>query len=483
MIMRRVHSAVRRAAANGRRGGQTLIVLLVLLVLLTLVVLWNFDLHKIIAVKLRSQNAGDAAALAAARWQGTSLNLIGELNAMQALALHDALTRGSTDFSEAETIADLQARLCYVGPMTAFVAAQHAAKNNNVFVNTSFTADVAAHGQRVAQDYSTRFPEPPFGGGGAAGSGWADYAEMIFAVAAEGVAAAPDNRRLYNDYSSSAHLLLNPGFYDAIASRDWCWFLFNALDALRNYRNWRDWDPLPMIEEPRPMNSEYFSLGLRTVETLEDLGWSSGEDGDAEAALALLSERAGVVLTNAVLRVEARWYVYDPQNWRPWSTMIPDDFPFRGPVREAYNYVGADAAVRIEQRSPRMTPGGGADTVMWTAAAKPFGTLDEGQAPNRYGLVLPAFSDVRLIPVDTSTASTGGSRPGWAEHIYDHIGPYVARGPGVLQPGCWYCAQLYTWENSGFRQQGVLWLEANQEQCHRSGPGPGSPGGGSRRGH
>ncbi len=469
-----------RRAGQTARSGQTMIFLLVILVLLTLVVLWNFDLHKIIAVKLRSQNAGDAAALAAARWQGSSLNLIGQLNALQALAIHDALARGGTDFSAAEAIADLQARMCYVGPMTAFAAAEHAAKNNGVYVNASFTAEVAAHAGQVESDYAFRFPDPPWGDPNRGRTAWDDYADMIRVIAAEGVAAAPDNRQLYTDFASSAHLLLNPGFYDAIASEDWCWFLFHAMDTLENYRTWRDWDALPVITEPRPMNAEYFSLGLDTVSTLEDLDRMGG---DSTEALDRLGAVTGVTLSNAVARVEARWYVYDPRRWRPWNELIPEDFPFRAPVKESYDYIGADAAVRIEQTSPRLSPGQAMDTVLWTAAAKPFGTLEDGQRPNTYGIVLPGFTDVRLIPVDASTASAGGSRPGWAEHIYDHLEPYVARGIGHLTPGCWYCERLRTWEAPSFRQTGIEWLQQHEDDCYqRGGPGPGDAGG-ARRGH
>ena len=49
-----------------RRAGQTMVFLIVVLVILVFVVLWNFDLHKILYVKGITQNAGDSAALAAA---------------------------------------------------------------------------------------------------------------------------------------------------------------------------------------------------------------------------------------------------------------------------------------------------------------------------------------------------------------------------------------------------------------------------------
>lgn len=132
----------------------------------------------------------------------------------------------------------------------------------------------------------------------------------------------------------------------------------------------------------------------------------------------------------------------------------------------------------------RLTPGSPPDTITWSAAAKPLGLLGETDPPNRYSLVLPAFKDIRLIPVDTSSAPTGGSAPGWGLHIYEHLEPYLQNGLDALTPGCWYCDQLRTWEPQEFRQEGIDWLEVNSSRCQiNTGGGGGGGGGGSRRGH
>ena len=468
-----------------RRRGQTMIFLLALVFILALVVLWNFDLHKIISVKLRSQNAGDSAALAAARWQGISLNLIGNLNVLQAVAIHDALLRGQTEFPEARALADLQARLCFVGPMTGFIACQQAAKNNGIFVNSSFSSELARHGAFVLSQYAEIYPDQPYTNTPSPPTCWDDYGNMILLAAAQGVAALPDNARFFTDYANRDHLLLNPGFYDAIASSDWCWFLFNAMNELRTYQSWRDWESLPIIRDPRPMNAEFFGLGLTRVGRLESAGWfaSDGPPPDAEALLGVLEDFAGQSITDAVAQVQAEWYCYDDQRWRAWTSFIPEGFPFEGKVKKEYDYVGADSAVRIETKSNRLTPGAGEDWIMWSAAAKPFGYLPERERPSRYGLVLPAFREVRLIPVDTSTSTGGGTRPGWAEHIHEHLSPYVRGGLSELAGGCWYCNQLRTWEDSSFRQGGVTWIEQYGDQCHRSQGGGRGGSGGTRRGH
>ncbi len=460
-----------RRRRAGARAGQTLIFLLGVLVILTLVVLWNFDLHRIVAVKMRSQGAGDAAALAAARWQGVSLNLVGQLNVAQALAISDALTRGEDPSDTVEALAELRARLAFVGPMTAFAASQQAAKQNGLFVNRSFTDSVNRHARLVRETYPTAYRAPwP--------DGWADYAAMIGAVAADGIAAAPDNVRRYTDYADHRHLLLNPSFYDAIASGDWCWFHHHARDRLETYTDWTEWDPLPVLHQPAPVDAEYFGLGLRRVGSMAAL------PGPPEALRAEIAQAAGRAIEPEVLRVSAEWTAYDPGRWSSWSAFLPDGFPFLSEIRPEYDVVGADAAVRTETASDRVTPGGGRDTITWTAAAKPFGRLDGPVVASRYGLVLPAFREVRLIPVDASTASAGGSRPGWAEHIYEHLPTYMRWGPEALGAACWYCRQLRTWEDPEFREAGVEWLARFAHTCRRpTGPGPGRPGGGTRRGH
>ncbi len=480
----------REASSAGRRrsrAGQTMIFLLAVVVALAFVVLWNFDLHKTLAVKLRSQNGGDAAALAAARWQGLSLNLIGQLNVLQAVAILDALVRGDGDFGEARAIAGLQARLCYVGPVVGLSAAQQAAKQNGLFVHAGFTDDLARHAGIVAATYPARF-RPPYPDDDVSGlTAWDDYAQMIWTVAANGVAAAPDHPDRYADYIPNSHPLLDPGFYDAVASLDWCWFLHNAYDLLRSYREWRDWPALPVIVRPDPMNSEFFSLRLGRAETLEDIpGLSQAGVQSLRRELERLTGRA---IRQEVVRVEAAWFVYDPSAWGRWSDLYGDDFPFEGRVKSEYDYIGADAAVRVETALARVTPGIATDAIAWTAAAKPFGFLEGPTRPNRWGLVLPAFREVRLVPVDAATGSAGGSRPEWAMHIYTHLPDYSERGLEGLHPGCWYCAQLRQWEEPAFRQAGIEWLRLNSAACQRTprpgggGGGGGAPSGGTRRGH
>ncbi|MBU0679439.1 MAG: hypothetical protein KJ626_15165 [Verrucomicrobia bacterium] len=456
--------------------------MVLLLVILCLVVLWSFDVHKILFVKTKARNAGDAAAVAAARWQGISLNLIGELNVLKAVSIAEALSRGETNFVEAAEMTDLQSRLSFVGPMIGFAAAQQAAKNNGIYANEQFSAELLGHASTVELEYPERYPVQPYENTPSPPTAWDDYAEMIMAVASEGVAVRAENAQLYRDYENWGHPLLNPDFYDAAASGNWCWFLFNALSLLETYSSWLDWPALPIIEEPEPTSSEYFGLGLTKVPMLDYIPLTRlSEAGGVEDILAALQLIGGVAISSETASVETDWFCYNPGRWRTWNETLPDGFPFLSDVKPEYDYAGADAAVRIETDNQRLSPGMGGDVIVWTAAAKPFGYLDGPVVPDYYGLVLPAFHEARLIPIDASSAPASGSQPGWGEHVYEHLEPYMAHGPPALDGSCWYCNVLLAWENAEYRQAGLDWLDLYSHTCTH--PGGSGPGGGTRRGH
>lgn len=479
-----------------------MIFLIMALVILTFMVIWNFDLHKAVYAKLLSQNAGDGAALAAARWQGVALNLIGDLNIMQAVAL----TRGDTN--TAAGIAELQARLCYVGPMVGLVAAQQAAKNNGVFNNDRFTEKLIEHAQLVRTGY------PSLGGDGEMlfrepyPNAWQEYSDMIMVVAEQGVAAAPDNARYYTDYISYNHVLLRRDFYDAVATKDWCWFYHNAYELLLTYETYEDWPPLPpRIGQVSPMNCEYFGVGLAKRDVISDeqtVGMMEQLRVDRNLSPDPIPATVGSVTSS--------WYCFDGGLWAPWGVMSTNDgFPVAAALKPQYDYQGADSVIRVVTTVSRFSPstGGGAmewsarsatNSVVWTAAAKPFGYLDDNSErinPTTSYLVLPSFHDLRMFPVDASTGGAGGAFDlGWRDHIEGHLPPYIQSGPSALVAGCYYCNQLcFTdpngypkWENPVYREEGRDWLDvsANRASCDVvSGPGGGGGGGGggTRRGH
>ncbi len=478
MIMRRIKE---------NRRGQTIVLFMMVLVALALILFWVMDLHRILHIKSRSTTAGDSAALAAARFQALTLNLVGELNIMQAVALCN------DDAAAANTIADVQARLCFTGPMTALVASQIAAKNNHIFANDDFTEELNRHADEV-EDYDTYtgsgmlFPEPYPGA-------WQEYADMIRAVATEEVAAAPDNASYYTDRGSS-HTLLSKSFYDAVAAQNWCWFYNHAPSLLESYRNFFPcwWNDLPPLERRPYTNCEYFGLGLAPlrvalidITSFRDLSDAASEQG-LESGL-----RNNTNLTETV----ATWYVYG-NNWGSWSAIDvygSNPFPLVGPVKPQYNYSGADAVTRVlaglDRISPSQEGGGSGDQILWTAAAKPFGYLEDEMLPTSLNMVVPAYRDIRLIPVDASSGGGGGAFDlEWRFHTDSHLPPYMDNGTAALKSGCYYCAQLRTWEQRSFRQSGIAWLNLYSDKCESpagggggGGGGGGDDGGDTRRGH
>jgi Flp pilus assembly protein TadG len=470
------------AIRNSSRSGQTMIFMIMILIILSFIVLWNFDLHTILHLKSRTQNAGDAAALAAARWQGITLNLIGDLNIMQAVVLSGG------DTNAASQIAGLQARLCFIGPALSLMAAQQAAKNNGIYANNEFSANLAEHANAVLTNYADVFTEPY-------SNCWQEYSTLLQTIAGQGVAAGPDNAQLYTDNTGSGHYLLLLSFYDAIAGRDWCWFYFNAMDLLDTYRNYEDWPALPpVIPQTHPINSEIFGLGLRVNTTILP--------GDLNTVLMMNQLRSGrslseTVISNQVASMVNTWYVYNPSVWTAWNLISvtgDDPFPEIAAVRPQYDYAGADAAIRIEANATRLTPGATGSLITWTAAAKPFGYLTADGAPVRpdsCSLVLPAFHSVRLIPADTASGPAGGAyNLSWRDHIENHLPSYMENGLSGLEASCEYCRQLDLWENATFRDEGRAWLSATNSAgallhpCEVAGGPGGSPSsGGRRRGH
>lgn len=469
-----------------RDGGQAVVFILMALVILAFFLLFQVDLHRIIQRKGQTRNAGDSAVLAAARWQGATLNLIGDLNLIHALAL----AAGSEEAAEAAT--NMQTRLAFTGPLAGLYAAQVLAKNNGMRVDAGMSQILLDHATTIRDLYASTggdgemyFPEPWPGA-------WTEYAELLRLVAASGIAAGPDNMQTYAD-PGGGHLLLLKDFYYAIMGHGWCWFKFNAPSLLSGYNSFRDWPPLPDSDRNDYWNAEIFPLHvhpavhrMRMLFTPAELADYARDAGHEDANPSLLAS------TNLTERADA-WFFYNSADWGEWEAIKPDgeaNFPVTGPVREEYDTAGADAAVRVSAPVSRLTPNiaaGGSDRVLWTAAAKPFGYLDTTSGRDKVtsaaGFVLPAFRNVRLIPVDAaSNADASSSDVEWVTHVRQHLRRYVQDGPSGAGGGCRYCAALALWENGLFRKEGVDWLEEYGSTCRRTAHGSGR-GGGSRRGH
>lgn len=478
-----------------RSSGQAIVFVLMALVVLAVAFLWNVDVHMLMTTKTKAQNAGDAAAIAAARWQGNTLNLLGELNVMHAIALN------SGDSGSIDAITNMQSRLCFTGPLTGLAASQVAAKKNGAKSRDEFTKKLLDHAKEVAS-YSTQiggsmlFPEPYPGA-------WEEYAAAIKDIARDGIAVAPDNAAFFTD-STHGHILLDKAFYEAVAGRSWCWFYLNystgsgesTRTILDDFTDYTYFGPIPEPDPPLYRNSEIFGVAANV--RFYKLSQTAGLEEMIRAAVG-----ETVSLSTNVFNTADNWYVFDSSAWEnywPGMTYGDEDFlPLAGSVRDEYNYTGADAVTRLYIASKiYSSPESASDEdeeqqgeereIVWTAAAKPFGYLeltgDDGAKvrPNAFGLILPAFRDVRLIPMDS--ASSGGDSSfdiQWREHTDEHLPPYTASG--TLADGCRYCNLIDRFEENEFRQKGSEWLVKNHHLCTLPSGSGGHHGGGTRRGH
>ena len=430
------------------KAGQAVVLLLALLVALAALVVWIGASNSLTMRRLRLRDGGDAAALAAARWQAAGLNLVGELNLIQAYMLADALPNAEA----AEALHELRQRVQLAVPFLALLSAGETAAANGL-PEVPEAADVVREMAEDAlfQDWYLGAEE--------------DFRDMAHIVASRPLHAAPASP---GAGPGGVNLLVNQDFYEAVLGDDWCWFWFNAYAFLQHYAGHAHFGPVP------PLATEPF-LGLRltALETsLDDLLRVGAPIGEQLAALghpalpppphdgtAAATERTRVV----------RWTAYDTAAWGPWEAMRPGGLPVEGDLREEYDYFGASAAVSVAE-----------DGYVWLAVAKAFGDVAGGN-PTAVGLALGGFDDVRLIPVDAGDVGITAFDPVWIRHLRRHVQAYASTG--LTHDGCRYCTALRTFDNPAWRSRALLWLSRNGHTCRRPSPGSGGSSGGSRFGH
>lgn len=509
-----------------RKSGQAIIFLLMAMVIGLLIVIWNLDLHTVVKTKLRVNNAGDAGALAAARWQATSLNMIGELNLIQAAYICDNMDLTPASYNqvrgEVDQLAELRNRLSLNGPLLGYAAAQRASDQNLNARDIPFSNNEQ---QQYMKERANRFltcgaffegvVEEPYSGA------WQEYGALLMSIAENSVTVDCVGTQYFMAYARG-HILFSPGFYEAVAGEQWCWFYFNARNLLREYTDYTYWDGLPAITPRISVNSEYLSLGLTEWDTwlidsvvdyqtnhvesyygsasrptneiqqefYEFLVSPEGEPVDGVDTngmeVKLGQDRPFFVATGE--NVLFRWHFYSPNYWLGGETLHARGanlFDNGLSVKEHYDYRGADATVQCHVSADNLIMGNltreedttrmamVADSIYWQASAKPFGYLEvasEQKSPVWFGLVLPAYRDVRLIHNKLSRYGDWGAIvPGYDVHIYKHLPVYIQEGPeGIKDFDCWYCRQLEIMENEGFRSKGANWLDNSGHTCKQT---------------
>ncbi|MBO7482446.1 MAG: hypothetical protein J6U17_00985 [Kiritimatiellae bacterium] len=466
------------------RCGQVALYLVAIIVAVCILALMNVDTFTATRAKWKVQDGGDAAALAAARRQGSVLNEIGRLNIAHILAVI------RNDRKECEEIVEQQKRLALLGPVQGLSDASAAAEANGIGKNPDFSKLLMEHANVVRTVYTGRsdvepFPEPFEGA-------WDEYATAIELAASAGLATGADNMRFYCS-PPGGHMLLDMRFYNAINGRDWCWFHFVCESLLNNYTDWTDWGPIPEERENYIGDCEIFPLFLQPREdSLLHIFSSTQEIASVVRRFGGGNVTAEEFEQCKMLNSSQTWYFLGGA-WGDWFDGYrlageETEFPIVGTAKPEYNVRGCAAVCRCLKAAASLSTDS-ESTYAWSAAAKPFGKIggdDGGSSPaTAYkSFLVPCFDSVRLVPLDSvEGASLHTADVEWVAHIRDHIPKYLAGGPGRIGSSCKYCSALKLWEKPSFRRSGVNWLKHNAGQCVRPAPGGTLSGGGTSHGH
>lgn len=454
------------------RHGQVALYLVVVLVAITILTLANVGTFLAVRAKNHAMNAGDAAALAAAKRQGELLNEIGRLNLRHAEAEYVG------DWARAREIVREQRRIAFLGPLDCVRAANRAAKDNGAAVSDDMSDILRHHVADVRSKYIQNpdlYPEPWDGA-------WEEYAAELSSVAAEGIVAGPDNVEFLD--AVECFPLTSKSFYSMIAGESWCKLVVAGLTGLLDV----DLHNLPQPvygETAAVVNSEVCSLHLSArVLVLEP--------SELEAFRELLERNGASFPREEPPAVDDRvpddpsrvYFFYDEVRWCEWSSQIAKaNLPFAGTVKPEFDVRGCASVFRVIEEIPQLLSKS-TRRGAWNAAAKPFGTIDASSGRSivtdeaARGMVLPAFEAVRLVPVcladdkDLSTADAA-----WLDHVREHIPHLLTDGEDGLSASCRYCALLKKWNDPDFRSRAAAWIAANAESCLRGKGGPGPTGG------
>ena len=469
------------------RRGQVALYLVGVLVAITILMLADVGAFLAVRAKNRAMNAGDAAALAAAKRQGELLNEIGRLNLRHAEVEFGELAKPpkERDWNAARKIIleiiENQRRLCFLGPLDCLREANAAAKKNGAGVSKEMSDALRRHASDVLTKYTKnpdQYPEPWDGA-------WEEYAAEISSIAANGVAAGLDNANFLD--AIECFPLTSKSFYSMIEGQSWCkiavagwtWLLDMDLRHLPQ--------PTYTVAEA-VVNCEFCSLNLRTGFLVLDVY-------EKYPFLDLLN-RCGAELTSISGDHEEEddrpaddqtrlYFFYDRSAWCEWSPIIAKmNLPLMGTIKPEFDVRGCSVVFRVIENIPQLISETSRSSV-WNAAAKPFGTIKTSSSDaaivtddEAKGMVLPAFEAVRLVPLclaDPGDMSTADDK--WLDHVREHVPKLFTDGNGGLDISCNYCWQLRKWDDPEFRSNAMKWISKNAETCRRGTKGSGPAGG------
>lgn len=433
---------------KGRSGksGQVAIFLVLILAGLALLFALNVDVFSSSRAKIRLQNAADASALAVARWQGMTLNLIGDLN-----LAHLAAVAHSNENAMAGIVA-LQQRLAFIGPTIGFLEAQRIAKDNDIGISQNMTLLT-----RLISEFMDE-----------------DYRRMLEVVLNDtgGIRAGVDNAAMLR--AGARDPRFDPDFYEAIKNRDFRTLCLRYSGGSHH---------LPDIPPGLPDPNEVLLSGGNACFGNVGIGWEYG--GYYEGRIGTLADiardcgldhvitRAGLT-TNAMLFARWNWCIYDGGEWYG----LPEEFsfsrfPWLTPLREEYNVSGGSATVRVEGSVALASLTASTNLITAQAAAKALGSVG-GQRVIDISppLVLPSFPRARLVPFGVGASGRYGMAN--INHVRSLLG-LLGRNGGVSS----YAGLLSVFDSDEFRSAAENWYS---NHGHNDTDGCHPPGRGTERG-
>ena len=423
--------------------GQVAIFLVLILAGLAVLLALNVDVFVSSRSKIRLQNAADASALALARWQGATLNLIGDLN----LARLAAVCKSNEN--AVVGIGRLQGRVAFMGPTVGFKAANDIAEKNTVRISEDMT---------LATRMVSEFVDP-------------EYRRMLEVVLRDGIRAGVDNAAILQ--AGNIDPRTDPDFYEAIQTRNFktlcCRFAGGA-------------HRLPSIPS-EPLDPEKIILsGANACFGNVGIEWGAMHESFIPE-LADMAKDCGLreeivaeenLRTNAFILTKHVWCIYGDSEWRDFPADFSfSRFPWLTPFRDEYSVCGGSSTIRIEDFVPLASLTAQTNFITAQAAAKVLGSFRGRKVTaTTPPIVLPVFSRTRLVPFGPGAAGRHGMAN--ISHIRSLVG-LLGKPNGANS----YLHLLEVFECEEFRQAAEKWYSAHG---HKDADGCQPPRKGSHRG-
>ena len=195
-------------ARRDRTSGQILPVIVWMTAILAILALVVFDIFYVGRGKMHLANTGDAAAIAAARWQGITLNMIGDVNLAHIAAACDPTLAPEDYTNVVHGVNAIAERLAFAGPVMGLYAANEAVRINHESNNANSSNRTVPEDDGLAGIIRREidFARAEIGPSATWPTKGGDYADMLQTVLNAGVFVGADNARLLSSGATGDHI-------------------------------------------------------------------------------------------------------------------------------------------------------------------------------------------------------------------------------------------------------------------------------------